>query len=212
MRTRTISVDDYAGDVVVMNFWASWCGPCRSEQPELNDAAEALADMDVSFLGVNVKDDSSTNALSHEAEFAIPYPSIEDPAAEFAARFSGIGPRTLPSTVLIDRQGRVAVSLFGQTVLRRGRGPGPDAGGGAGRMSGPANVIFDANLLIAATVAFAAGVVSFASPCVIPLVPGYLSFMTGLSGEELAVRGPAATRAGAGRLAAVRGRLRRARS
>lgn len=56
-------------------------------------------------------------------------------------------------------------------------------------MSGAADVIFDANLLIAATVAFAAGVVSFASPCVIPLVPGYLSFMTGLSGEELSSAG-----------------------
>ena len=52
-------------------------------------------------------------------------------------------------------------------------------------MSGAAEVIFDANLLVAAAVAFAAGVVSFASPCVIPLVPGYLSFMTGLSGDEL---------------------------
>ena len=57
-------------------------------------------------------------------------------------------------------------------------------------MSGAAEVIFDANLLVAAAVAFAAGVVSFASPCVIPLVPGYLSFMTGLSGDELTeVRG-----------------------
>lgn len=55
--------------------------------------------------------------------------------------------------------------------------------------SGPADVIFDANLLVAAVIAFAAGVVSFASPCVIPLVPGYLSFMTGLSGDELATGG-----------------------
>lgn len=52
-------------------------------------------------------------------------------------------------------------------------------------MTGAAEVIFDANLLVAAAVAFAAGVVSFASPCVLPLVPGYLSFMTGLSGDEL---------------------------
>lgn len=113
---RSLALDAYEGDVVVLNFWASWCGPCRSEQPELNDAAAALQDLGVSFLGVNVQDNSSTNAQSHETEFAIPYPSIEDPAAEFAAQFSGIGPRTLPSTVLVDRQGRVAVSLFGQTT------------------------------------------------------------------------------------------------
>ena len=113
---QQISLDDYAGDVVVLNFWASWCGPCRSEQPELNDAADALEDLGVSFLGVNVQDDSTANALAHEAEYAIPYPSIEDPAARYAAQFSGIAPRTLPSTVLVDRQGRVAVSLFGQTT------------------------------------------------------------------------------------------------
>jgi cytochrome c-type biogenesis protein len=49
----------------------------------------------------------------------------------------------------------------------------------------PGDLILDANLLVAATVAFAAGIVSFASPCVVPLVPGYLSYMTGLSGSEL---------------------------
>jgi thiol-disulfide isomerase/thioredoxin len=111
-----VSLEAYAGDVVVLNFWASWCGPCRREQPELNDAASTLSEQGVSFLGVNVQDDSSANALSHEAEFDIPYPSIEDPAARYAAQFSGIGPRTLPSTVLVDRQGRVAVSLFGETT------------------------------------------------------------------------------------------------
>jgi cytochrome c-type biogenesis protein len=47
------------------------------------------------------------------------------------------------------------------------------------------SLIFDANVLVAASVAFAAGLVSFASPCVLPLVPGYLSYMTGLSGEDL---------------------------
>lgn len=110
-----VSLDDYAGQVVVLNFWASWCGPCRAEQPELNQVAADLADLDVALLGVNVNDDSEANALAHEAEFAIPYPSIDDPAAQYAAAFDGIGPRTMPSTVLIDRQGRVAASIFGQT-------------------------------------------------------------------------------------------------
>lgn len=53
------------------------------------------------------------------------------------------------------------------------------------------DAVFDANVLVAAGIAFAAGLVSFASPCVVPLVPGYLSFMTGLSGEELAEGGTA---------------------
>lgn len=110
-----VSLDDFSGDVVVANFWASWCGPCRREQPDLNRAAADLEEMGVAFVGVNVQDDSTANALAHESEFDIPYPSIEDPSAQYAASFRGIGPRTMPSTVLVDRQGRVAVSLFGET-------------------------------------------------------------------------------------------------
>lgn len=113
---RTVGLEEYAGEVVVLNFWASWCGPCRREQPQLNQAAQDLEPLGVRFLGVNVQDDSSANALAHEDEFAIPYPSVEDPAAQYAASFSGIGPRTLPSTVLVDAQGRVAVSVFGETT------------------------------------------------------------------------------------------------
>lgn len=113
----TVGLDAYAGDVVVVNFWASWCGPCRREQPELNEAAAILEDRGVSFLGVNVQDDSTANALAHEQEYAIPYPSIEDPAAEYVSSFEGVGPQTLPSTVFVDRQGRIAASLFGETHL-----------------------------------------------------------------------------------------------
>nr|WP_274387446.1 TlpA disulfide reductase family protein [Salsipaludibacter albus] len=113
---ETLSLADVAGDVVVVNFWASWCGPCRREQPELNLLAEEYADDTVAFVGVNVQDDSEANALLHVEEFDIPYPSIHDPTTRVAGTFEGVGPETLPATIVLDQQGRVAVSLFGETT------------------------------------------------------------------------------------------------
>jgi thiol-disulfide isomerase/thioredoxin len=110
-----LGVPDFAGDVLVVNFWGSWCGPCRREQPALNEAFETLSPLGVSFLGVDVQD-SETNGKAHESEFAIPYPSLFDPASSYAAQFAGVGPRSIPSTVLIDRQGRIAATIFGETT------------------------------------------------------------------------------------------------
>ena len=109
-----LSVADFAGTPVVVNFWGSWCGPCRVEQPELNDVATTFAD-DVAFLGVNVQDPTA-NALAYLREFEPPYDSIYDPRGDIAARFGGIGPSVMPSTLLLDADGRVAVRLFGSTT------------------------------------------------------------------------------------------------
>lgn len=109
-----LALDELAGEVVVLNFWASWCGPCRAEQPELNEAAEALADLPVTFLGVNI-DDTVPNALAHVREFEIPYDSVFDPSAGYASRFGAVGPRSIPTTIVLDAEGRVAARLFGLT-------------------------------------------------------------------------------------------------
>jgi thiol-disulfide isomerase/thioredoxin len=111
-----LSLAAHRGDVVVLNFWASWCGPCRGEQPELNDAHAEMAAGDVSFVGVNVIDPEA-NAAAFRREFEVPYPSILDRAGEFAARFKGVSPQALPTTIVLDREGRVAVRLFGVTSV-----------------------------------------------------------------------------------------------
>lgn len=109
-----LSLADFAGTPLVVNFWGSWCGPCRTEQPELNEVADRFGD-DVSFVGVNVNDPRA-NALAYVREFAPPYPSIHDPAGTYSARFEGVGPATMPSTILIDADGRVAARIFGSTT------------------------------------------------------------------------------------------------
>lgn len=109
-----LTVAGFEGQPLVVNFWGSWCGPCRVEQPELNDVAERFDD-EAAFLGVNVTD-ATADARAYQAEFDVPYPSIFDPNGRFAAEFGGIGPNVMPSTLVLDADGRVAVRLFGSTT------------------------------------------------------------------------------------------------
>jgi thiol-disulfide isomerase/thioredoxin len=112
-----LSLADLAGRVVIVNFWASWCGPCRIEQPDLNAVHALLPDTEVVLVGVNIED-TQANALAHLVEFDVPYLSLFDPVNELAGRFSGIGARTIPTTLFLDVEGRVAARLLGLTDTR----------------------------------------------------------------------------------------------
>lgn len=109
-----VALDEVAGDVVVVNVWGSWCGPCRAEQPELNEVAEAFVDRGVTFVGVSIRD-TPAGAAGHEREFAIPYDSWFDPASDYPAVFDSDVPRSVPATVLVDRAGNIAVTINGIT-------------------------------------------------------------------------------------------------
>jgi len=112
-----LSLADLQGRAVVVNFWASWCGPCRIEQPDLNAVDALLPNAEVVLVGVNIED-TEANALAHLAEFDVPYLSVFDPANVLAGRFEGIGARTIPSTVFVDAEGRVAARVLGLTDAR----------------------------------------------------------------------------------------------
>jgi thiol-disulfide isomerase/thioredoxin len=111
-----IAVEDFAGEVVVLNVWGSWCGPCRSEAPILADAARELADDGVQFVGINTRDHGTARPLAFQRNFDIPYPSIYDPDGSTLLSFTGTLPlNSIPSTVILDRQGRVAGRVLGET-------------------------------------------------------------------------------------------------
>ena len=106
-KDATVALSDYAGKVVVVNFWGSWCSPCRAESDDLNAAAAALAGQGVQFLGVNVKDTREAGADFLTSK-QVSYPSIFDPSMRTLLSIRGYPSGSIPSTIVIDRQGRVA--------------------------------------------------------------------------------------------------------
>jgi thiol-disulfide isomerase/thioredoxin len=108
-----VDLADYRGRVVVLNSWATWCEPCRAEIPALVALDEDTDDAEVAIVGLNVSDDPAS-AVTFTEEFAMGYPSISDPDGVLLPQVPGVPPRALPSTVVLDRDGRVAVRVVGE--------------------------------------------------------------------------------------------------
>ena len=107
--SRTISLDDFAGKVVVVNVWGQWCGPCRTEIGQLQKVYDATRAKGVAFLGIDVRDNNRDAAVDFIKDRNITFPSIYDPAMRTMIAFGGEYPTTvIPSTVVLDREHRVA--------------------------------------------------------------------------------------------------------
>jgi thiol-disulfide isomerase/thioredoxin len=109
-----LSLSSYRGKVVVLNFWASWCSPCRSEAPALAQLSTAYRAGGFQFIGVNIKDPGQANGAAYERSFGIRYPSLYDPAGQVLLAFRDtVPPAAIPSTLVIDRSGRIAARIIG---------------------------------------------------------------------------------------------------
>ena len=110
----TVSSADYLGNVLVVNFWYAGCAPCRAEAPDLEQVYTETAPSGVNFLGVNVRDQAAT-IDSFNVRFGITYPSIIDQDGQAQLAFAAqVPPNAVPTTLILDAQGRVAARILGQ--------------------------------------------------------------------------------------------------
>ncbi len=105
---RTLSLDDFAGKVVVINVWGQWCGPCRTEAGQLQQVYDVDRADGLALLGIDVRDNRQA-AQDFVTDRHVTFPSIYDPAMRTMIAFGGKYPTTvIPSTLVLDRRHRVA--------------------------------------------------------------------------------------------------------
>ena len=115
---RRIGIQDYPGQVVVINIWGSWCGPCRAEVDDLQQLYQTMKGSGVALLGIDVRDDRAA-ATDFIRDRKVSYPSLYDPPGRSLDALHGYPRNTVPSTIVLDRQHRVAAVFL--TAVRIGQ-------------------------------------------------------------------------------------------
>lgn len=110
------SSDALDRQVAVLNFWGSWCAPCRVETPQFQEVYAEVRDEGVEFLGLNVKEPDEQFGQAFVDTQGIEFPSLYDPAGEVALAFRDYPANAIPSTIVLDREGRVAAVYTGEVA------------------------------------------------------------------------------------------------
>lgn len=110
-----LTLEDLEGDVVVLNFWATWCAPCRVEIPDLIEMQDSLEEEGVRFVGISMDHDGAEVVRAYAEEVGFNYPVVMDDG-EVADAFGGV--YALPTTILIDRDGNVRRKISGLVTTR----------------------------------------------------------------------------------------------
>ena len=119
---KTISLEDYEGEIVVLNSWGQWCAPCRAEADDLQEIHTELQKRDLgTVLGINVRDYNPQVSNDFLEDNGLKYPSIYDPPFKTAAALGGVPTSVVPTTIVLDKQHRPATvflrSITAQDVM-----------------------------------------------------------------------------------------------
>ncbi|MEJ5997664.1 TlpA disulfide reductase family protein [Corynebacterium sp. H130] len=115
----TINLSDYKDQVVVINAWGQWCGPCRSESDDMQEIHEKLQETGHgTVLGVNVKDYQSQISKDFMKDNGLTYPSLYDPPFKTAAAMGGLPASVIPTTIILDRQHRPAAVFLREVTAK----------------------------------------------------------------------------------------------
>ena len=121
-RDKTISLEDYDGEIVVLNSWGQWCAPCRAEADDLQEVHSELQKRKIgTVLGINVRDYNPQVSNDFLKDNGLTYPSIYDPPFKTAAALGGVPTSVVPTTIVLDKQHRPATvflrSITAQDVM-----------------------------------------------------------------------------------------------
>lgn len=119
---KTISLEDYEGEIVVLNSWGQWCAPCRAEADDLQEVHSELQKRKIgTVLGINVRDYNPQVSNDFLEDNGLEYPSIYDPPFKTAAALGGVPTSVVPTTIVLDKQHRPATvflrSITAQDVM-----------------------------------------------------------------------------------------------
>lgn len=106
---ENLRLEDFRGQVVMLNFWASWCGPCRQEMPLMDDIYEQYKDLGFTVLAVNV-DENREEAHRFLDKVPVSYPILYDPESQVSEQYDV---QAMPTTVMIDRNGNARFLHYG---------------------------------------------------------------------------------------------------
>lgn len=114
----TLSLSRFRGHVLVLNFWGSWCAPCRQEAHTLGLLSRQYSSAGVRFLGVDVRD-SPASAEAYMRDFGVGYPSLNDPGGQVALAFrTTVPPAAIPTTLVLSPGGRVSARVIGPVTYQ----------------------------------------------------------------------------------------------